>query len=127
MNKYEELKKLSIDPNKQLTIIYRDEVGNIKSFHCTIKNIEPLDPNGAILTMHPKHRSTAKRKIEVPFYQELLLYDGFIDIDLNQFIYEYEERKTGTYRKLKYENYTSKAFLDIMEAYPNPIIFLPKE
>lgn len=127
MNKYEEIKNLSIDPKKSLTIIYREATGNIKLFQCTIKGAEPLEPNGVILTMHPKHRSTAKRKIEVQFYQELLIYDDLIEIDLNQFIYESEERKTGTYRKLKYDNYTSKAFYDIMQAHPNYLLFLPKE
>lgn len=127
MNKYEEYRKLELDPKSPLTIIYRDELGNIKLFQCSIRSFEPLDPNGVILEMWPKHRSTAKRKIQVPYYQELLIYQGHIDMNIDDIIYEKIEKPDGTYRILKYDNYTSHAFTDIMKAYPNYLLFLPKE
>lgn len=127
MNKYEEFTKLSIKPDQEVTIVYREETGNMRTFRCKIKGAEPLEPNGVILDMHPKERKTAKRKIQIPFWQEFLIYDGYIEIDLSSFLYKAETTYNGMLRKLKYDNYTSKAFYDIMEAYPNYLLFLPKE
>ena len=127
MNKYLEFKNLNLDPMSPLTIIYRDELGNPKMFHCTIRSFEPLEPNGVKLEMWPRRRGTAKRKLEIPYYQELLIYKDFIEIDLNPIMYEIIEKPEGSYRTLKYDNYTSKVFEDIIKAYPNPLIYIPKE
>lgn len=127
MNKYLEFKNLELDPMTPLTIIYRDELGNLKMFQCTIRSIEPLEPNGVILEMWPKRRGTPKRKVKVPYYQELLIYKGHIDIDLNEIMYEKINKAEETYRVLKYDNYTSHVFTDIIKAYPEPLIYIPKE
>ena len=127
MNKYLEFKKLELEPTAPLTIIYRDELGNPKMWNCTIRSYEPLEPNGVILEVWPKRRGTLKRKISVPYYQELLIYKDHIDIDLNDIMYEKIEKSDGTYRTLKYDNYTSHLFTDIIKAYPNPLVYMPKE
>ena len=127
MDKYLEFKKLELNTTDPLTIIYRDELGNLKMFNCTIRSYEPLEPNGVILEVWPKRRGTPKRKIEVPYYQELLIYKSHIDIDLNEIMYEKIDKPDGTYRTLKYDNYTSHVFNDIMKAYPNPLVYMPKE
>ena len=127
MNKYIEFKNLNLDPKAPLTIIYRDELGNLKMFQCTIRSFKPLNPNGVVLEMWPRRRGTAKREIPVPYYQELLIYKDHVEIDLDSIMYEVSEKENGTYRVPKYDNYTSHIFNDIIKAYPNPLIFMPKE
>lgn len=130
MNKFEKIKALDLESYQKITIIKRDEAGNIEVLQKKFLSVEPFIPyegaadkfTGAILTLgHTRNRKEYPlRKETIQYFQEYIIYDGWVDINLDNILYEPHVTEKGNHvRFLKYPSYQPYAFLDILEAYPD--------
>ena len=130
MNKYEKILSLNLEHKQKITIVKRNESGNIEVLQKRFLSVEPYIPYegvseafiGATLTLdHTRTRKEYPPRIDtIQHFQEFIIYDGWVDMDINDIIYEIRPtQKKQPIRFLKYPNYQPFAFLDIAEAYPD--------
>ena len=133
MNKYEKVKSLCLEEGEQITVITRDDVGNIqclqRKYHSVSEYIPyedaPSERIGAILKLINKvpDKRYYYRNVTAQYFQEIIIYKGWVEIDLDDIIYIKKENPKGELiRHLKYPSYVSTPFIEIAEKYPDNII-----
>lgn len=134
MNKFEKLKSIEWQENQKVTLVIRNSEGAIEIVQKHLASIEeyipyPVAPDkmhGAVLTLKHKRlnrKDYPPRIMTVEFFTEFIIYDGWIELDIDDILYEVRTNaKQEPIRYPKYPSYVSNAFYEILEKYPDCII-----
>lgn len=135
MNKYQKLKAINWEPEQPITIVFRNDAGSIeiqqKKFYAIEEFIPyegaPEESHGALVSLQHQFvcraRNITPRIIKLEFLTEFIIYDGWVDIDIDDIIYEIRPNaKNENIRYLKYQSFNSQPFYEIAEKYPDFII-----
>ena len=71
------------------------------------------------ITLRVKHRGYDDNVVTAAPDSDLVIYRGWVDIDINSILYTTEVDGERTVRKSKYANYQSAPFRDMVSRYPD--------
>lgn len=130
MDLYQEFKKVmqnkKLESEQKITLCYRQEFGELTSCHTRFYHCEkePLYKNCPedkyILKIY--HIPAGKKRMRIsniPSQSCLVIFDGFVDIDVDKINYNISYNNGLKILESKYPHFSNEVFKELVKEYPN--------